>query len=59
MATLHACGVYGGVSCDATALVIPSEVEEPLIVSEIFRGVSQPSHKATARQATPLDMTKG
>jgi hypothetical protein len=39
-------------------LVIPSEVEESLIIMlDKARDVFRPSHKATARQATALDMT--
>jgi colanic acid/amylovoran biosynthesis glycosyltransferase len=38
---------------------IPTEVEESLTLKEeTLRDVSRPSHKATARQATPIDMTK-
>jgi hypothetical protein len=58
MATLRACGAFGGVTVRLNGLVIPHEVADFLVGSEIFRDVSQPLHKATARQATPLDMTK-
>jgi hypothetical protein len=43
--------------CDVErTFVIPTEVEESLNISVVVktvRDVSQPSHKATARQATP------
>jgi hypothetical protein len=41
-----------------SSLVIPSEVEESLITMlDKARDIFRPSRKATARQATVLDMT--
>jgi hypothetical protein len=48
--------------CDVErTFVIPTEVEESLNISVVVktvRDLSQPSHKATARQATSLGMTE-
>src|SRR5437660_3187881 len=47
-----------GMTCAAGPLVIPSEVEESLIIMlDKARDVFRPLHKATARQATAPDMT--
>jgi hypothetical protein len=47
-----------GMTPVAQPLVIPSEVEESLIIMlDKARDVFRPSHKATARQATAIDMT--
>ncbi|MEY2555653.1 MAG: hypothetical protein QOF93_797, partial [Verrucomicrobiota bacterium] len=40
MATLRACGAFGGVTVRLNGLVIPHEVADFLVGSEIFRDVS-------------------